>query len=143
MTDKELNIIQQYSQLNYKKLKKLIIKDLNSNYTASSILLKKYSRSQIEKFLEAPDKNSQQLQEMSLFLYNVSLNYKRLIDYLCLLPTDNYWLSPNDTFVDNIELLNYFKELGSKIGIIFISFIITQFFIEKILSIFATNIRPC
>lgn len=108
MTEKDMNLIQQYAQLNYKKLKKLIIKDLNSNYTASSILLKKYSRSQIEKFLEAPDKNCKQLQEMSLFLYNVSLNYKRLIDYLCLLSTDNYWLSPNDTVVDNIDAFKQF-----------------------------------
>ena len=104
MTIDDLNLIEQFSQLNYKKLKKLIIKDLNDNYSASSILLKKYNKTQIESFLKNPDKNAQQLQEMSLFLYNVSLNYKRLIDYLCLLSTDNYWLSPNDTAVDNIEI---------------------------------------
>lgn len=102
-TEERMNIINQFSQLNYKKLKKLIIKDLNSNYASASILLKKYTRDQVEKFLESPDKNAEKLQEMSLFLYNVSQNYRRLIDYLCLLPTDNYWLSPNDTMVDNID----------------------------------------
>lgn len=101
MTDEQQRAIELYSQLNYRKLKKLIIQDLNSNYAASSVLLKRYSRDQILKYLESPDKSEKQLQEMSIFLYNVSANYRRLIDYLSLLPTDNYWLSSEDVLVDN------------------------------------------
>ena len=59
MTENEL--ISQFSQLNYAKLRKLIIKDLNSSYSASSILLKKYSRENIINYLETPDKNEKQL----------------------------------------------------------------------------------
>lgn len=101
MTDEE--IISQFSKLNYARLKKLIIKDLNSNYNSSSILLKKYTKEQIEKYLESPDKNEKQLQEMSDFLYIISPNYKRLIDYLSELTTDNYFIAPMDLIVQNTD----------------------------------------
>lgn len=101
MTENE--IISQFSQLNYAKLRKLIIKDLNSSYSASSILLKKYSRDSIIKYLESPDKNEKPLQEMSEFLYNVSPYYKRLIDYMSELTTDNYWLSPMEREIPNLD----------------------------------------
>lgn len=110
-------IIDQFSQLNYARLRKLIIKDLNSNYNASSILLKKYSRENIIKYLESPDKNEKPLQEMSEFLYNVSPYYKRLIDYMSELSIDNYWLSPVDRQVDDmIKFTEKYLEVSKKYG---------------------------
>lgn len=97
------NEISKFASLNYQKMRKLIISDLNSNYAQTSILLKKYTKDQIERALLAPDKNSKQLQEMSEFLYNVSPHYKRLIDYLKDLSCDNYTLTPVDYYIDSPE----------------------------------------
>lgn len=93
--------INEYMNLNFQKMRKMIISDLNSNYAASSIFLKRYNRDQIEKALLSPDKSVKQLQEMSEFLYNTSPHYKRLIDYMSELSCDNYTLSPIEYVIEN------------------------------------------
>lgn len=97
------NEIEKFAALNYAKMRKLIITDLNSNYAQTSIFLKKYTKDQIERDLLAPDKNSKQLQEMSEFLYNTSPHYRRLLDYMKNLSCDNYTLTPTEYNISNPE----------------------------------------
>lgn len=97
------NEIEKFAALNYAKMRKLIITDLNSNYAQTSIFLKKYTKDQIERALLAPDKNSKQLQEMSEFLYNASPHYRRLLDYMKNLSCDNYTLTPTEYNISNPE----------------------------------------
>lgn len=98
----ELNkYINDFNYKQFKKLQKLIVKDLNNNLNKSSVILKTYSREDLIKYLKDPSKNQKKLREMSAFLYNTSPNYKRLIDYLSLLSTDNYYISPADLVITN------------------------------------------
>ena len=89
----------------FARAKRLALKDLNARQTKA--LLKKYSRKDIATYIENPDRNYEKLQEMSWYFYAVSPNYKRLINYLSELPTDNYYITP----VDTIEDIDTFKEL--------------------------------
>ena len=58
------------------------------------MLFNKYSKSQILKFLEAPDRNEAQLRSMSTYLYNASNYYRRLIQYFSGMLTYAYILTP-------------------------------------------------
>lgn len=92
-----------YNYVEFKKMQRLIVQDLNNNSAKTSVILKKYSKDNIIKYLEDPAKNQQPLRKMSEFLYNTSPNYKRLIDYLALLSVDNYYIVPNDFAVEDVE----------------------------------------
>lgn len=108
--------MEQYSQLNFQRIKEAIIKDLNSNYQ-DTVILRKYTKDQIAKYLDNPDKAEKQLWEMSDFLYNVSEHYKRLIDYMAKLATDNYFITPEDILTDDekyIEVAKKYKKCNFK-----------------------------
>ena len=79
--------------IDFAKLSKLIINDLN-DATPSSAINKKYTKDDIIRFMQNPRKNQKQLREVSRYLYEASPNYKRLILYFACLPTFDYIVEP-------------------------------------------------
>lgn len=88
--------------IDFAKLSKLIINDLNDS-TPSSSINKKYTKEDIIRFMQNPRKNQKQLREVSRYLYEASPNYKRLILYFACLPTFDYIVEPYGV---NIEKIN-------------------------------------
>ena len=82
---KELNeddrekALARYTQLLFANLKKNIVQDLINNHN-ESVIYKKYSKEQIVRMLENPQKNEKQIRELSGFIYLVSSHYRRLVD---------------------------------------------------------------
>lgn len=90
------SIIKQYETLNYARLRKLILRDLNDNAEQTNIYLKKYKKKDIEGFLLSPDKlvSQKALKDISRFFYAVSPHYRRLVEFFANLPTFNYVVKP-------------------------------------------------
>jgi hypothetical protein len=86
-------VINQPTKLDFAKISKLIINDLNDS-TPSSSINKKYTKEDIIRFMQNPRKNQKQLREVSRYLYEASPNYKRLILYFACLPTFDYIVEP-------------------------------------------------
>lgn len=95
--EEQEKILQQYTSLQFVKLRKIILQDLNSNYQ-QGILFQKYSKEQIAKFLSQPDKYEKELRKVSRFMYIASSHYRRLIDYFSNLATFNY------SVISNVDL---------------------------------------
>lgn len=68
--------------------------DLLGNTTHKSLSLKKYSRDQITSWLQNPELNAKMLREASVYLYEVSPQYRRLITYFSELVTLDYIVVP-------------------------------------------------
>ena len=68
-----------YTQLLFANLKKNIVQDLINNHN-ESVIYKKYSKEEIVRMLENPQKNEKQIRELSGFIYLVSRHYRRLVD---------------------------------------------------------------
>ncbi|MCY9737432.1 hypothetical protein M5X17_27405 [Paenibacillus alvei] len=82
-----------YMVLDFSKFAQLIVADLKKNKQSSSAL-KKYSRSEVTKFIENPSSYEKQLREISTILYNKSPHYKRLIMYFAKMPLFSYVVEP-------------------------------------------------
>lgn len=106
--------------LDFAKLSKLIIKDLQQNLQAS----RKYKTEDIQRFIDNPSKNEKQLRDISRHLYNVSPHYKRLINYFAKMLTFDYIIEPYNlntnklnkkTFLSGYEkVLNYIDNMNIK-----------------------------
>ena len=88
--------------IDFAKLSKLIINDLN-DATPSSAINKKYTKDDIIRFMQNPRKNQKQLREVSRYLYEASPNYKRLILYFSCLPTFDYIVEPYGLNIDKVN----------------------------------------
>lgn len=97
MTEQTQSIV-----IDFAKLSKLIINDLN-DATPSSAINKKYTKDDIIRFMQNPRKNQKQLREVSRYLYEASPNYKRLILYFACLPTFDYIVKPYGLNIDKVN----------------------------------------
>lgn len=77
----------------FAKAARIPLIDLTSSTTQYKTF-SKYSKSQIVEFLSAPDRNEKQIRDASIYLYNVSSHYKRLINYFAKMPVYAYSLMP-------------------------------------------------
>lgn len=82
-----------YTQLLFANLKKNIVQDLINNRN-ESVIYKKYSKEEIVRMLENPQKNEKQIRELSGFIYLVSSHYRRLVDYYSTILLYNYLIIP-------------------------------------------------
>ena len=87
-------IMTQYSKMSFANLKRNILQDLRNN-KSESVLYNKYSKEQIVRFLENPQKNEKEIRELSCYLYMVSSHYRRLVDYFALILLYNYNVIPS------------------------------------------------
>lgn len=113
--EKNENIFTRQSalSLDYAVINKLITRDLQLN-KADTLLLRKYRRSDVTTFLEQPSRYEKQLRDISIFLYNKSPQYKRLVNYFSKMPTFGYTLEPYGIDNDKVNvksLKNQFRKV--------------------------------
>jgi hypothetical protein len=99
-----------FAPITYAQLSKLIIADLNMiNSTNKTALLTKYTKEQIIVFLENPTKSEAQLRKLSQYLYIVSPNYKRLIQYFAGMLRFDYIVEPYDLNTEKVDIQSFKK----------------------------------
>ena len=79
--------------MSFANLKRNIVQDLINNKN-ESVIYKKYKKEQIVNMLENPQKNEEQIRELSRFIYTVSSHYRRLVDYYSTILLYNYTVIP-------------------------------------------------
>lgn len=77
----------------YAKLMKNYIRPPNTNKNYYNQYTR-YSKSDILELLNYPDQNEKALRNASIYLYNMSSHYRRLISYFASMPTYDYYLVP-------------------------------------------------
>lgn len=103
---------------NFNYFKPTIIRDLNINKSKNSAIYKKYSKDKVVKFLKSPQVNESKIRELSRYLYQVSTNYRRLIDHYATILLFNYIISPlklyeepnKDEFYKEYKTISYLCE---------------------------------
>lgn len=91
--EEQEQLMAKYVQLSFANLKRNIVQDL-INSKNESVIYKKYTKEQIVNMLENPQKNEEQLRELSRFIYLVSSHYRRLVDYYSTILLYNYTVVP-------------------------------------------------
>ena len=91
--EEQEKIMTKYVQLSFANLKRNIVQDL-INSKGESVIYKKYTKEQIVNMLENPQKNEDQIRELSRFIYLVSSHYRRLVDYYSTILLYNYTVVP-------------------------------------------------
>jgi hypothetical protein len=82
-------------RLDFSKLTKLILQDLNNpSIKKSQSFFSKFTKEDVIKYLEKPQQYVKQLRQMSNYLYVVSPQYRRLINYLATLHLLDYTVDP-------------------------------------------------
>ena len=76
----------------FAKNTKQILIDLTKN-NRSSLSFQKFSKEKIIDYLKDPVKNEKNLRDASIYMYNNSCHYRRLILYYALMPIWTYTLS--------------------------------------------------
>lgn len=76
----------------FAKISKLVMRDLNNNPTTPTFY--KYTKGKIAKFLRNPYQSAKQLRNASIYMYNASSHYRRLIRYFVGLSDLSYVVSP-------------------------------------------------
>lgn len=87
----------------FARIKEQLVQDLlNSRY--ESYIGRKYTSKDLADMLEYPTTttNMQRLRQMSLWLYIVSPQYRRLLNYYATLPTFNYYIVPDKVFTKTL-----------------------------------------
>jgi hypothetical protein len=73
-------------KLDFSKLTKLILQDLNDPSNKKGLtFFTKFTREDVVKYLEKPQNYVKQIRQMSNYLYVVSQQYRRLINYFAKL----------------------------------------------------------
>jgi hypothetical protein len=80
-------------QLNFSKLARVILQDLNSN-NKTQVFFNRFKREDVVKYLLNPERNQVKLREMSNYLYIISSHYRRLINYVSKLYLLDYIVEP-------------------------------------------------
>ena len=91
--EEQEKIMAKYATLAFANLKKNIVQDL-INSRNESIIYKRYSKEDIVKMLDNPQKHEKELRELSGFIYLVSSHYRRLVDYYSTILLYNYTVVP-------------------------------------------------
>lgn len=86
----ELGLSQRFVALN-----KLILRDLNNDRSQVSPIFRRYSKEDINNFLENPYRNEKQLRDAMIYIYGASPHFKRIIQYFVGLNDQSYVVSPH------------------------------------------------
>lgn len=87
--DKDDVIFQKLMQ-NFSKLAKYIKKDLNNSKQTASMFTKNFNKDTVMTWMQNPSKYTKQLRNLSRFLYDESLHYKRIVQYFASFLTFDY-----------------------------------------------------
>lgn len=91
---KQNNETEAYLREMFAKLERVPLVNLTSNQ-AKTVSLSKYTKEQIMKWLKAPETNADNLREVSNYLYIVSSQYRRLVNYYAKMFKFDYILIPS------------------------------------------------
>jgi hypothetical protein len=120
---------QQFQKLlqNFSVLAKHIKKDLNSNVQVTNTFNKSFDRTDVRKWMDNPAKYEKKLRDLSRFLYDSSLHYKRLVQYFATMPTYDHIVEPygiteysiTKDFINNVQkkyinTINYLDVMNLK-----------------------------
>ncbi|PLR72307.1 hypothetical protein [Bacillus sp. UMB0728] len=109
MTEKEKNNTDLQSPLFFaSQLAKVILSDIESSSKTS--LNAKYNKDKIIGYLQAPEKAMKELRSLSQYLYNVSPNYKRLVQYFAGLLRFDYIVEPYDLDIEKVNIDQFKKQ---------------------------------
>lgn len=106
--EEQEQLMAKYVQLSFANLKRNIVQDL-INSKNESVIYKKYTKEKIVNMLENPQKNEEQLRELSRFIYLVSSHYRRLVDYYSTILLYNYTVVPTKIPVKKPNKTEYTK----------------------------------
>lgn len=90
------------NMLNYANLSKLILRDLEKNNKIQTFF-SKYSKEDVIKYLKNPESNSKQLRNISIYLYNASNHYRRLINYFAKMALYYYIVVPCKLDIEKVD----------------------------------------
>lgn len=106
--------------LMYAKNARIPLRSLNSTATTYKTFYK-YTKEQIVSYLSSPDRNSKYLTQASIYLYNVSSHYKRLINYFAKMPVYAYSIIPykyNPQNISDDKFLTAYKKAADQLEIL-------------------------
>lgn len=105
LTKEQINFAQ---ALSYMKTAKLILRDLEKN-NKDAAFFQKYSKADITKWLSSPQQNEKQLRNASIYLYNASSHYRRLINYFAKMAIFAYIVVPYKLDTENVDIEKFKK----------------------------------
>lgn len=79
--------------MRFAQLARQVLRDLTSN-TQSSVTFSQYTKEQILTYLKSPQANAKNLRNASIYMFNNSSHYRRLIQYYAYLPSWKYVIAP-------------------------------------------------
>jgi hypothetical protein len=88
--------------LNYAKLGRLVLNDITKTKRSNSKIIN-YSKDDVLRYLESPDKFENQLRDISRKLYQLSPHYKRAINYFAKMPRLDYIIEPYGINTDKVK----------------------------------------
>lgn len=81
----------------FSAMRRLTVQEANASMRRSRSSLSMFDAKQVAVFLQNPVQHEKKIRELSNYLYNVSPQYRRIIQYFSLLPTYAYTLEPFKT----------------------------------------------
>lgn len=95
--------------LEFAKLAKQYLRPPGTNQIKANTY-QRFNKKQILNFLNHPQHHQKQLRDASIYLYNMSPHYRRLINYYSKMSTFDYFLSPTKTYSNvNINQKSFIK----------------------------------
>lgn len=96
------------ASLSYMKTAKLILKDLQRTQQEYNFF-KKYKKEDVIRWLESPAVHERELRNASIYLYNASNHYKRLINYFSKMALFSYQIIPSRLDPELTDLVKFKK----------------------------------
>lgn len=93
-----------------------LILDNPNNSRRSALSFKKPTREDITKYLKSPEQYSKELRNASIYLYEVSSQYRRLIEYFAKLYTFDYVIVPYDIIPSKVNKKSFEKSYYTTIN---------------------------
>ena len=93
MEDKQ-NVTFNMNNMDFAKLTDVQLTDLNTYWYHPPVRFRKYTKEQVLKFMKDPERCYKQLREASIYLYAVSTQYRRVVNYFADMATLDYVVYP-------------------------------------------------
>lgn len=94
----------------YAKLARSPLRDLSSSSSSSSTTFSKFTKSDIIGYLKNPKTNEKNIRNASIYMYNNSSHYMRLINYYALMATWSYIIVPSKYDLNKKDIEAYKKQ---------------------------------
>ena len=95
--------------LKYANLARQPLVDLTSN-TRNTSSFQKYTRENIIDYLRNPQRNEKKIRDISIYMFNNSAHYHRLISYYALMPLWSYVILPSENTGEIKNIDSYRKQ---------------------------------